>query len=137
MEEYSKSIDFAGARGAFGELTRFLEGAGALDHDELEAAVAERGREVARRALQDLLDHRARTEERSVSVLGRDGVERRRVESSSRRLDTTDAGSTLCVDPRCQRGGGGGRRDPRSGPRPGPRLPCPPRLPKLGSGVPL
>ncbi|MBW2464799.1 MAG: ISKra4 family transposase [Deltaproteobacteria bacterium] len=88
MEGYPKSIDFAGADAAFDELKQFLDAGGTLCHDELEAGVAQRGREVARRALQDFLDHRAAGERRRPVVIGRDGVARHRVEKSSRALDT-------------------------------------------------
>src|SRR6266511_3011475 len=84
---------FAASRSAFDALALELgaEGAGRLDHAELEDLLEVRGRELPRQLLQDHLDLRQVREERAVregpaAVTGADGVTRRAVETGHRRL---------------------------------------------------
>ncbi len=79
---------FAASRSAFDALALELgaEGAGRLDHAELEDLLELRGRELLRQLLQDHLDLRQVREERAVRVCpapvtGADGVTRRAVET--------------------------------------------------------
>ncbi len=74
---------FAGARDCFESTVHWLEGeeARALSHSELEAQLADKGREMLRRLLQDHLDLRAWCEPRLEEVVGADGAVRSRVET--------------------------------------------------------
>ena len=56
-----------------------------LEHSELEARLAEDGRELARQVLQDQFDLRARVEQRAGGVIGSDGTPRRSVERGHER----------------------------------------------------
>ena len=56
-----------------------------LEHSELEARLAEDGRELARQVLQDQFDLRARVEQRAGGVIGSDGTPRRSVERGHKR----------------------------------------------------
>ena len=74
---------FASSRECFEDNVHWLEGeeAKALSHSELETQLAERGREMLRRMLQDHLDLRAWCEPRLEKVVGADGAARTRVET--------------------------------------------------------
>jgi hypothetical protein len=82
---------FATARARFDAVVSWLDGAasGSLTHAELEAGLAERGRELLASLLQDHLDVRAVRERRLGEVVDAEGVQRARVERGHTRALST------------------------------------------------
>lgn len=89
MEAYAVDVEkpFSAARQKFDEMATHLQSATALGmrHEDLEEYVVREGRELERLMLQEHLDLRAAAE-RQVKVVGEDGIERRQVRASHRRL---------------------------------------------------
>jgi hypothetical protein len=89
MEAYAVDVEkpFSAARVKFDEMATHLQSTAALGmrHEDLEEYVVREGRELERRMLQEHLDLRAAAE-RQVEVIGEDGIERRQVRASHRRL---------------------------------------------------
>lgn len=89
MEACAQAVEkpFFAAREKFEEIVTHLQTPVALGmrHEDLERYVTQQGLELQRRLLQDHLDVRAAAERRVV-VVGNDGVSRREVRSSQRRL---------------------------------------------------
>jgi hypothetical protein len=78
---------FSSARVKFDEMATHLQSAVALGmrHEDLEEYLVQEGRELERRMLQEHLDLRAAAE-RQVKVVGEDGIERRQLRRSQRKL---------------------------------------------------
>jgi len=81
------AVGFERSQALFAGLVEWAAGEQALglEHSELEARLAEDGRELARQVLQDQLDLRASREQRLGGVIGSDGRPRRSVERGHER----------------------------------------------------
>jgi hypothetical protein len=88
---YAPGEEFACSREAYGQIEEWLGGPGTagLEHGVLEEGLAERGRELLRRLLQDHLDLRAAREQRRQDVTGPDAITRTRAEHGHTRLLST------------------------------------------------
>lgn len=80
--------EFDDARAEFQSIEQWLtaDDTGSCTHEEIEAELEQRGREVMRRLLQAHFDLRAHQEDRLVSVVGADGIERTNVRGGGRAL---------------------------------------------------
>lgn len=89
MEAYAVDVEkpFSAARQKFDEMATHLQSSTSLGmrHEDLEEYVVREGREFERLMLQEHLDLRAAAE-KQVKVVGEDGIERRQVRASHRRL---------------------------------------------------